>query len=142
MSFPFLLLPFLLKARDAQAEVDKKLHEKTLINLSCSRQVSIRLFNHSLYGMKLTFSTHRNASREALNCPDAALDVSALVAVPTCTFIRRIHASRPPNDLSVFPVGNICLERVGGSGRETSVIGSTDGSHCSGNPTGVLIMNR
>lgn len=57
---------FVQRSGNAQAEMDKKLYETPLINLSCFRQVSIRLFNQSLYGMKLTFSTHHSASRGAL----------------------------------------------------------------------------
>lgn len=133
MSFPFLLLPFLLKARNAQAEMDKKLYEKTLINLSCSRQVSIRLFNQSLYGMKLTFSTHYNASGEASNWIDTALYVSALVAVPTCTFNRRLRASKRLKDLlfsqSKSKINVSRLEHVGGSWSQPHIIGSRDRCH-------------
>ena len=125
MSFPFLLPTFPLEARNAQAEMDKKLYEKTLINLSCSRQVSIRLFNQSLYGMKLTFSTHYNASGEALKWTDTALYVSALVAAPTCTFNRRLHASERLKDLlfsrSESKISASRLERVGGFGVDVSM---------------------
>lgn len=70
---------------DARPETDKKLYEKTLINLSCSRQVSIRLFNQSLYAMKLTFSTHCGAG-------PGVTGVMAAAAAATCTFVCRFHA--------------------------------------------------